>query len=305
VIAAKIEAVEGTAESLVAADADFVVIDPKFEADIPMFKREIVDASLSQHPSVRGTQAARMSFKAEVKGSGTAGTAPKIGKLIQACGFAVTNVPATSDTYNPISAGDTVDSITIALYRDGKKMQIRGARGTFTYEGKNGEPGMVNFTFTGVYDGVTDVALLTGSGIETTQPPALLSAAFSVQAFSALISGINLDWANEVALRSDISKAEGWISARITGREPKGSMDPDDELVATHDWYGLWIADTTGALTFKHGATGGNICTITAPALQYAKLSEGDRNGLATLGLDFLLVRSAVAGEDELKFAFT
>ena len=303
VIAAKEEAVEGTAESLAAADANFLGVEPTFTPDVPMFRRPNVDASLSPYSSVSGTRSAQLSFKVELKGSGAAGTAPALGKLIKACGFKVTNSPATSDTYDPIST--TPVSLTIALYRDGKKHQMRGARGTFTYEGKVGEPGMLNFTFTGVFDGVTDVALLTGSGIETTLPPALLGAAFSVQSLSAKIGAISIDMANTVTLRQDVSKTEGFFSAVITEREPKGSMDPEDELVATHDWYGIWLAGTLGALTFKHDAGAGNICTITAPKLQYARLAEGDRGGVATLGVDFLLVRSVAAGDDEVKIVFT
>ena len=303
VIAAKEEATEGTAETLAAADANFLVVEPRWTPDISLFKRANVDSSLSPFSSVPGTRQASLSFKVEIKGSGTAGTAPALGKLIKACGFAVTNVPVTSDTYDPIST--TPVSLTIALFKDGLKHQIRGARGSMKYDGKVGEPGMLEFTFLGVYDGVTDVALLVGSGIETTLPPALLSAAFTIQGFAAKIAALSIDMANAVELRSDISKAEGFFSAVITGREPKGSMDPEDELVATHDWHGIWIAGTEGLLTFVHGATGGNICTITGPKAQYARVAEGDRGGIATRGLDFLLNRSLAAGDDEVKLAFT
>jgi hypothetical protein len=75
--------------------------------------------------------------------------------------------------------------------------------------------------------------------------------------------------------------------------------------VAAHDFYGRWKAGTLGALSMVLGALAGNILTITAPKLQYTKHAEGDRDGIATLGSDFALVRSASSGNDEASFAFT
>lgn len=303
VVAAKLEVTEGTAETLAAADANFLVREPRFEADIPMDPRENLDASLSPHSSVPGAQMARLTFRVELKGSGAAGTAPALGKLLKACGFGETVVPATSVSYEPISTG--IQSLTMALYRDGKRFQMRGARGTFVYEGRDGAAGVFNFTFSGVYDGVTDVPMLTGTGIETTLPPALLNAAFAVHGFSAKLSSLSIDIGNAITMRSDISKPEGYFSAALTGRAARGTMDPEDELVATHDWYGRWKAGTTGNLTFQHAGGVGNICTVTAPKVQYARIAPASRDGVETLGLDFLLVRSVAGGNDEVKFAFT
>lgn len=303
VVAAKIEAVEGTAESLAGTDANFVVMEPKFEADISLFERQNLDVSLSAFASITGTRQASLSFKVELRGSGTAGTAPALGKLLKACGMGETIVAGTSVTYAPIST--SIPSVTIALYRDGVKKQIRGARGSVKYSGKDGEPGMLEFTFQGVYDGVSDVSLLTGSGIETTLPPALLSAVFSVQGFAAKIASLSWDLNNTLVMRQDINSASGFLSCLLTKRAPKGTIDPEMELVATHDFYGRWIANTTGSLTYKHAGAAGNIITVTAPACQYVKVSEGSRDGLETVGLDFALVRSASTGNDELSVAFT
>lgn len=303
VVAAKIEVAEGTSETLAAGDANFLVVDPKFEVEVPMFNRNNVDASLSPYAMIAGTQMATLSFKVEVRGSGAAGTAPALGKLLKACGFGETVVASTSVTYAPTSA--SISSLTIALYRDGIKKQMRGARGNVKYVGKAGEPGMLEFEFKGVYDGVSDVSILTGSGIETTLPPALLTAAFAVGGFAAKLSNITIDMANKLAVRPDINKAEGWFSCVITGREPKGSFDPEMELVATHDFFTKWKTNVLATLTFAHTGSAGNIITVTAPKLQYVKLGEGDRDGVQSLGVDFLLSRSAAGGNDELSIAFT
>lgn len=305
VVAAKAETTEGTVITLAGADANFQVMEPKFEADVPMFTRQIIDTSLSPFKRIAGTRLGKISFTVENKGSGAAGTAPAMGKLLKACGFGETVVASTSVTYAPTSTLASIDSLTIALFKDGLKKMIKGARGNVKYSAKNGEPGTYEFEFTGVYDSVADVAMLTPSGVEGTVPVQLLSALFSVASFSAFISQISFDMGNTLEPRPDINTAAGYISALLTKREPKGSFDPEDELVATHDFYGRWIAGTTGVLTWKHPGSAGNICTFSAPVCQYTKIAENDRNGIATLGADFLLARSAAGGNDEISIAYT
>ncbi len=305
VIAAKVETTEGTAIVLAGADANNLVMEPKFEADVPMFKREFLDNSLSPQKQIATTRLARLSFKVECKGSGVAGTAPALGKLLKACGFGETVVAATSVTYAPISALASIPTLSLAIYKDGLRKAIKGARGNVKYSAKSGEPGMFEFEFLGVYDGTTDVAILTPSGVDITIPVPLLSATFSVAGFSAFVSQLQFDMANELTPRGDINQASGYISTLLTKREPKGSFDPEDELVATHDFYGRWLAVTTGSLTWKHPGSAGNICTFTAPACQYTKIAEADRNGIATLNTDFLMARNSTSGDDELSIAFT
>lgn len=305
VLAGKAEVTEGSAETLAGSDANNLIKAPKFDADIPMFKREFNDNSLSPHGQIATTRASMIEFQLELKGSGTPGTAPALGKYLKSCGMKETVVASTSVTYTMESSLALIPSMTIAAYRDGLKRMSSGARGNFKYTGKGGEPGMLEFSFAGVDVDVTDVALPTPSGVESTIPPSLLSAAFSIASFQAVISQIQFDLSNVLQRRGDINKASGFISTLLTGREPKGSFDPEDELVATHDFYGRWKANTTGALTWKHGATAGNIITFTVPKAQYTKLSESERGGIAILNADFLMQRNSTAGDDELSIAFT
>ena len=305
VIAAKVEVTEGTAIALAGADANNLIMEPKFEADVPMYERTFLDNSLSPQKAIATTRLARLSFKVECKGSGTAGTAPAVGKLLRACGFGETVVASTSVTYAPISDLTNIPTLSIAIYKDGLRKAIKGCRGNVKYSAKSGEPGMFEFEFVGVYDGTTDVAILTPSGVETTVPVSLLSATFSIASFAAFISQISFDMGNQLAPRGDINQASGYISTLLTKRNPKGSFDPEDELVATHDFYGRWLAGTTGALTWKHPGSAGNIATFTVPACQYMKLGEGDRNGIAVLNSDFLMARNSIGGDDELSVAFT
>jgi len=306
IVAAKIEVTEGTAETLAAADANVQILEPaKWEPNISMFERNLLDVSLSSFKQIPGTRLATISCKVENKGSGTAGTAPALGKLLKACGFGETVVAVTSVTYAPVSALASIPTLTVAIYQDGVRKQLKGARGNVKYSAKNGEPGVFDFTFIGVYDAVTDQALLTPTGVETTVPVALLSALFSVASFAAFVSTISFDMGNKLTPRPDINTAAGYISTLLTSRMPKGSFDPELELVSAHDWYGRWLAGTTGVLTWKHPGTAGNISTFSVPVCQYVKISDGDRDGVALAPVEFLMARSAVGGNDEVSLAFT
>lgn len=305
VLAGKAETTEGTAIALAGADANNLIMDPKFDAEIPMFTRKFLNNSLSPQGQIATTRGGAIGFKVEVKGSGTPGTAPAFGKYLISCGFKEVVVAATSVTYSPESSLSVVKSMTLATYRDGLKKMTKGARGNVKYMAKSGEPGMLEFEFIGADADVTDVALPTPSGVETTIPFPLLSAVFSIASFQAFVSQLQFDMSNELERRGDINQDSGFISTLLTGREPKGSFDPEDELVATHDFYGRWKANTTGLLTWKHGSTAGNIVTFSIPKAQYTKISEGDRNGIATLNADFLMQRNTTGGDDELSIALT
>ena len=306
IVAAKIEAAEGTPETLAGADANVQILEPaKWEPNIGMFARQLMDVSYSNFAMIPGTRLGTITFTVENKGSGAAGTAPALGKCFKACGLGETVVGGVSVTYAPVSALASVPSLTVAIYQDGVRKQIKGARGNVKYSAINGEPGKFEFTFVGVYDAVTDQSLLTPSGVETTVPVALLSATFSVASFSAFISQISFDMGNKLEPRPDINQASGYISTLLTGREPKGAFDPELELVATHDWYGRWLAGTTGSLTWRHPGSAGNISVFTVPKCQYTKISDGDRNGIALAPVEYLMVRNSTGGNDELSIAYT
>lgn len=304
VFGAKIESVVGTPEVLAAADANNLPMDLKFDMEAPLFERKIFNNSISSYQPIVGTRRAIVTLKVELKGSGTAGTAPAIGKLLRACGMTETIVAVTSVTYAP-NTDSPQASLTIGVYKDGLRKQAAGCRGTFKYSAKNGEPGMLEFTFNGLYDAVSDQTILVPSGLETTIPRPLLNASFLFHSYAAKVASVDFDLNNTLAMREDINQASGFIAALITSRDSKGTITPEEELVATMDWYGRILAGTTGNLTFAHPGSAGNICTVTCPKAVLTKVTEQDRNGLATLGVDFALTRSLAAGNDEISIALT
>ncbi len=107
-VAAAVEATEGTEEALAAADA-MLVYDVSFSPDVSTFAREPARASLSKLPSVRGVKVGSLSFRAELKGSGSVATQPEFDVFLRACGMArsaVETAPIGAVTGGPIEAGE-------------------------------------------------------------------------------------------------------------------------------------------------------------------------------------------------------
>jgi len=300
-IAAKLEGTEGTAETLAGADA-FLGHNITWTPGIEMHKRENVTSSLSKFSQVAGARQASLEFDVELKGSGTAGTAPALGKLLKACGFGETTVAVTSVTYLPASTA--ISSMTLALYNDGVKYQLCGARGNVSLKLEKGKPGMLHFSFTGADFSVTDVALLSsGVSYETTKPQPFLSATFTVDSYAALVGSLEFSMGNALTLRPDINASSGHKSVVITDREPVLTLDPEMVTVATYDFFGKWRSANEAALTALVSGSAGNICTITAPKVQYTDVKLSDNSGIRSLGINACLNRSS--GDDELSLAFT
>lgn len=307
VLAVKIEAVEGTPETLAGADANLLAYNVSFEPSVDQFERSPIAADFSNYGPITGKRSARVRFKAELKGSGTAGTAPAIGKLLKACGASETIVALTSATYAPLTVA--VPTVTIGLYslpESGNNIKefISGAQGTWKFSAKVGEPVMLEFDFLGCYEPTVDIATITPTGLETIKPIALLATSFTAHSFANhKISTLTMDAGNELQLREDINEASGYFSTYIARRKPVFSFDPEKELVATHDYYGKMLSNAEASLSLALTGSAGNITTISAPKSQYVQVKPGARNGLQIFQIDGQLNRNA--GNDEWSIAFT
>ena len=299
-VACEIEAEEGTVETLEGADV-FLAFNPRFKPSIEAFPRDPVRSSLSPHPSVFGKRSATLGFDVELVG-GTAGAAIHFSDALKACGVGETLVAVTSATYKPASA--SVPSVTLGMYIDGKSYTIKGARGTAKLLLEAGKPGVLSMDFTGADFTEADAALLTtGVVLSSIIPPAFQGATFTIDAYAAVLSKLEIDFGNQVALRQSINAASGHISAAITNRRPKMSFDPENVLVATEDFLGNWRSGALMALSTVLGTGAGKIITIAAPQVQYQDVSMVDRDGISVFEISGLLCLSA--GDDEWSIAIT
>lgn len=301
VVLAKSEVTYNTDPTPGATDA-ILVENPSWSNEgLRMIERPAVKPTLGPKKSIYGGKLETITFTCEIKYSGTAGTAPEIDALLKACGLGVTNVPATSDTYAPASS--SIGSCTIYYYQDGTRKRLTGCRGNAEFVLTAGDKGMINFTLTGHATTRTDTALITPT-YDAELPSAVLSGAFTIDSFSGIISKLQFDLGNTLSMRPSVSAADGYGEIIIANRNVTGSIDPEDELVATEDWYGNFESGASMALSLGAiGPDAGSKYTITMPAVTYLDVSQADREGVRSLELPFQAVESS--GDDQVSLAFT
>lgn len=367
-LAGKIEAIEGAAEPLAAADAKVWVYNPSIDFDPEMFERNLAMASFTQVPQVVGKRPGQMSFNLELKGSGTAVTAPEWARYLQACGIGInalksinigiitggpfkhgetitgatslgkgrvimntangvaailyvatsgtlqsgevitgstsgatattsSSVATVGNVFEPISS--SIPSLTVSTNVDGFRRMLRGARGKVKLNFKTGEPAMLEFNFSGVESGVADIALFTGLASEPTIPPALINSAFLIDVFAAKIQSLDVSLDNTLAPSDDPASDRGLKSFQITNRKTMGSFDPEMVAAASHDFYSKWFNAIPMVLDLSIGAVAGNKFRFYAPLVQYTKIGEENRGGIAVAKCSFVLNGTQSIGNDE------
>lgn len=310
-VAAKIESVEGTMETITVTEGGILVRDPKFEADINMFDRNIVSSTLSPFKDRPGTRMANFSFQTELIGSPNgsaygAANLPALDVYLRACGFQRDLLGTTTVNYYPRSTG--LETITMWLYADGVVYKMYGCRGNVKFSGNVGEPCMAEFSFQGVFDSVADVSLIAPT-YGTAVPPPLLSAAISLldtDLYRLICASFEIDMNNTLQMRQDTAQAAGFRSCLITGRKPNGKIDPEMDVVGAggHPFHARWMAGTDAELLIGSvGSTQYNRFNIYCPSIVYTKIGDADRTGIAVADLSFMCARNS--GNDEIVLTFT
>jgi len=182
-LAAKIEAVEGTAETLLAADAGILVnFSPKASYDPQMYQRDPVRASLTKMGKLAGKRSAGMDFSIELKGSGSITVEPEWMRLIKACGFA-------SNALKKISIG----AITSGPYQHGEVItgQTSGATGRVVVKTANGTTTLYFVALSGTFE--TGEVITGGtSGATATASTDPVSAGFEIKPISSSVVSLTM-----------------------------------------------------------------------------------------------------------------
>jgi hypothetical protein len=314
VLAAKFEATEGTAETVGASDGGILVIDPKIDVDIKMTERPLARPTLGTYAAVAGARSARLTFKTELKGTGTtytvnSTTKPAISKYLEACSYLATygSGAIAAWAYTPTSgtgASLYVPSLTMALWEDGVKKQLRGCRGNVRFSGNVGEPIYAEFDFQGVWDSsnLADESNPSPT-FETQTPPVLLSANASAYNYANVFASFTLDSGNTLALRDSMNSVDGYLSAIVTQRKLSGTIGMEMTTLATKDWFGAWKNSTNIPIIIGNVSGGsGNVIKFLMPKARIKKLTDTDRNGIAALDMQFDLEETAT--DDEVTIYF-
>lgn len=317
VLAAAVEASEGVAETLDAADGGLLVSELKWSLEVEQVMRDFLTDTLSKIQSVPGKRFGSFTFTTELKGKSTAFAAgtvvPEIGKYLKACGFSeVVDATALAETvtYEPVSDSTAIPTLTMGLYNDGRLVTLRGCRGTVSFECNNGEYSKASFEFSGMITSVADATQLSVdlSSEIALNPPLLLGASFSMydgtNTHAAKISSLSVDMANTVTMREDMSQEHGYFVALITDRTPTGKINPEFETEATYPFLGNWLNGQSAEITFSYGTVQYNTISFTIPKATTTAVADGEREDLSVAELDFTL-NTVGSGDDEITIVFS
>ncbi len=111
VLAVKEETTEGTVNAPAAADANILIYETRSNAEVPFFDRRPAEASFSPRPGIPGGKGGNITGRFELRGSGTATTAPGWFNLIEQCNMAAVDLESIAIgaiTSGPFTAGETI-----------------------------------------------------------------------------------------------------------------------------------------------------------------------------------------------------
>jgi hypothetical protein len=296
----------GTAPTFAAGDALLVSDLDITPLEVNLLDRELVLPFFGNREKVVGQRMASVSFAVELAGSGTAGTAPRWGRCLRACGFGETVVATTSVTYALASSG--IVSVALDFNADGNRHLLTGCRGTATLNLSVGEIPKISFEFMGIYNAVAKGTPLTPTFANQAAPVVVNSTnttSVSAFSFSACMESFSLDLANETPFRQLAGCTQ---NIPITDRAPSGELVIEAPLAGAgageKDFFALVSAQTLGAIGWQHGQTAGNIVTFNAPTCNLDGPTYGDSDGVMMLNLPFMPVPTS-AGNDEFSLALT
>lgn len=234
-----------------------------------------------------GQETGVFTCKAELRGNGSNAMDAAVSEMLMACGM-----KNTSEAYTPSSTITDHKTVSITVWEDGKKKQLKGAMGNCVISGEQGMPIYLEFTMTGFYVQMADEALSTPTwSANATLPEVMGSGALTFGALTVYPSKFQLDFGNNVVERS----GSGYFV--ITDRTPILSIDVEDDNDATADYPAIRIAGTQTAFSMAIGSAAGKMITVAAPKVQIQELKEADRNGILTYDLTGLC--TANTGDDE------
>jgi hypothetical protein len=228
-----------------------------------------------------------MDIEVELAGAGAAGTAPKWGPLLLACGFSETLLAVTSATY--ALTQDIDSTVTIYCYLDKILFKMTGCIGTPSWNITSGGIPVVKMTFMGEYSPVTDVvARPTGMVFTGFQKPLTVSKLntpiFTFHGLAAVVKALTFDLANQNAWR-DLINSSGAVSP---DRKPAGNVTMELPTVATLDVGERTRLGTPGAMQLVHGTVPGNIVQMDWPVVQITgEPSISDDQGVAMVAVAY------------------
>jgi hypothetical protein len=264
--------------------------------------RDLIRPYLGNFDQLIAKTSVAITFEVELAGSGTAGTAPRFGAILKACGMSETIVASTSVTYAPVSS--TFSSATIYFNVDGVLHKLTGCRGDMSLSCAVGAIPKIKFDMTGVYNAPTDTAQPAVTYSAQAAPLVFRqgnTSAFQFFTYAGVLQSVEFNMANSLVYRELVG---GTKETLITDRKPAGTVMIEAPTIAAKDFFSAALASSTGNLTFLHGTTAGNRVTLTNSQVDVTNPTYQDQDSVQMLSIPYVALPTT-AGNDEVSLAFT
>ncbi len=258
--------------------------------------RDLIRPYMGNYEIIPANTRVNVTFDVEMAGSGSAGTAPKYGSILKACGLSETVVSSTSVTYAPVTTPS--DSVTLFVNYDGIRHKVTGARGTFSLNCEVNNIPRISFSLTGIFNAPTDTALPTVTVSNQASPLIFKNGStsnFAIFGFAAALQSWNLDFNNEVIYRELVG---GTKEVLITDRRPSGTAVIESPALSAHNFFTDYTGTSTGTNTWLHGTVAGNKITVSCPQTDLGQPTYEESDGITMLSLPFMATPTASANNE-------
>lgn len=198
--------------------------------------------------------------------------------------------------YNP---ANTASSVTIYFYFSGKLHKLLMARGNVSVSQKAGEQRLMSFDFTGLYGGITDAAFPAVTVTGWTDPIVVNfvnTAKSELHGYTGFSYDFNYDLGNKIVYRN----VPGVEDILFTDREPSGSIEIEDPLIAGKDFPAIVNANTLGDVLTQHGTVAGNVVGDYMPNVSLKSAGYGDQDGQVSVKYNLVITPTYGTGNDEI-----
>jgi hypothetical protein len=310
VILAKTEGTYGTDPTPTGAANAILVRNMEITPlDSEVVSRDILRSYLGNYEQLIASSKVSVTFEVECAGSGTAGTAPAYDPLLLACGMAKTST-AGSVTFAPVSAAFSSVTIYVQMKLDAggstnPTHKVTGCRGNVEWVFNSKSIPVMRFTFTGIYNAVSDQAAIAGTYTAFKTPQVVNdtnTTAFSILGYSGAMSEFSLNMNNEVVHRELVNST----SVLIVDRKVSGTAVFEAPTITAKNFFTAALDSASlGNLSLVHGTAAGNILTITGTStVDIGNPTFTESDGIVMMSCPFVLVPTT-AGNDEFSFVNT
>ena len=304
VFAAKVETTMGTAESLTGTDAVYDAYDVVMN---PQITKVVRPSQLSFEPigSVSNGHIGQVGFKTDLVWDGTSTLPSMFEVLFPACGWVKSSTTFKAFT-SPPGTADGVKTLTLQAYIDGTLRMLAGAVGDWTWYLPTGRPSYIEWVFTGIWQDVTDAALLnpttpTAKAVRFNTASTCTWDSVSIASTEQFVIASG----NTVSMAYSAATASGYKHGYISNRLSTIRGNPESVLVATQDRFLKSKENTQAALAITFLGNGTSTVGFSAPKASIQTITETVREGLLCDDILWQCNKNASAENEALAITFT